>query len=249
MLAHLKILSLWEIAHYWHDYDPRLSKTHHLPLKVRDTLLVLSMAYSKKLNIRVEQDRAYLLGLIGRAQRFTARHYRHTFKKSIDKKVFGKRFYSNILLTRSQLAQWCIDHNEQLPEFWFPDNDKHPYDLTTENLKEEMSTDGRYKLMLLYDDTKKKDEESSVKQSCAATVSSNAAKAANAKHAETNAIKARFIEFYVAEGKQYPSRAAASRHFFDSLEKRQRLRFSSRETATRTFLEALRKHEKKSKSS
>lgn len=63
MLTHVKILSLWEIAHYWHDYDPRTPKTHHLPLRVRDTLLALSIAYSKKLNISVEQDRAYLLTL------------------------------------------------------------------------------------------------------------------------------------------------------------------------------------------
>lgn len=38
MLVHVKTLSLWEIAHYWHDLDPRKSMTHQLPLKVRDTL-------------------------------------------------------------------------------------------------------------------------------------------------------------------------------------------------------------------
>ena len=90
MLVHVKILSLWEIAHYWHDYDPRLSKTHQLPLKVRDTLLVLSMSYSKSLNIRIEQDKTFLIDLLGRTRRLTSRHYRQVFKKSIEKKIFGK---------------------------------------------------------------------------------------------------------------------------------------------------------------
>ena len=64
MLPHVKILSLWEIAHYWHDYDPRVSQTHHLPLKVRDTLLVFATEFGSSLNIRVEQSKAYLLDAI-----------------------------------------------------------------------------------------------------------------------------------------------------------------------------------------
>jgi len=242
MLAHVKILSLWEIAHYWHDYDPRRSKTHHLPLKVRDTLLVLSMTYSKKLNIRVEQDKAYLLDILGRAPRFTSRHYRHTFKKSIDKKVFGKRFFSNMFLTRSQLAKWCIDNKEPLPKFWFPDNEKHPFDLTSDNLIEEMSAGGRYKLTLLYDDTKKADSKLPAEQSCTTTVSNNAIKAANAKHAPTNAIKDRFISFYLAENSKHNNKTTAAKHFFDSLDKKEQLLFNSCDTATRTLLKALRKH-------
>ena len=248
MLVHVKTLSLWEIAHYWHDCDSRLSTTHQLPLKVRDTLLVLSMTYSKRLNIRVEQDKTYLLDIIGRSPRFTSRHYRHTFKKSIHRKIFGKRFFSKIFLTRSQLAQWCIDHNEPLPKFWYPDNDKYPYDPTNENLIEEMSAGGRYKLMLLYDDTKESDSKESTKQSCTTTVSSNAIKAANAKHAGTNAIKNRFISFYLAESSKYPSKKASAEYFFNSLDKREQLGFNTCETATRTFLNALRKHEKQAKS-
>lgn len=247
MLVLVKILSLWEIAHYWHDYDPRLSKTHQLPLKVRDTLLVLSMSYSKKLNIRVEHDKAYLFDIIGRAPRFTSRHYRHTFKKSIDKKVFGKRFFSNMFLTRSQLAQWCIDNREPLPKFWFPDNEKHPYDLTSDNLNEEMSAGGRYKLMLLYDDAKKTDSKSSTEQSCTTTVSKNATKAAKIKHAPVNDIKKKFINFYQAGSVEYPNKTAAAIHFFDSLNKNEKFLFNSCSTATRTLLKALREHEKQIK--
>lgn len=195
MLAHVKILSLWEIAHYWHDYDPRISQTHHLPLKVSDALLVLSMEYGSSLNLRVEQDKAYLLEIINKAPRFTARHYRHSFKKAIDRKVFGKRFYSKIYLSRSQLARWCINNNEPLPKFWFPDNDKFPY-IAEGDLSDEISMGGRYKVQLLYDDRVKPSGEPSQEQLIVATVNENAIRAANAKHASRNAIKARFIGFY-----------------------------------------------------
>ncbi|MCE7914876.1 MAG: hypothetical protein DYH15_09415 [Nitrosomonas sp. PRO4] len=248
MLAHIKILSLWEIAHYWHNYDPRLSKTHQLPLEVRDTLLVLSMTYSKNLNIRVEQNKTFLIDLIGRTRRLTSRHYRQVFKKSMEKKIFGKRFFSSMFLTRSQLAKWCIDNKEPLPEFWFSDNDNHPFDVSDENLLKEMSVDGHYKVMLLYDDHKNVNSESASNQSSFTTVSDNAVKAAKAKHAQTNAIKSRFINFHLTEGDKYPSKKASAEHFFNSLEKREQFVFNSCATATRVFLDALRNHQKQKKS-
>lgn len=249
MLVHVKNMSLWEVAHYWHDCDPRESKTHHLPLKVRDTLLVLSMTYSKKLCLRVEHDKAYLLELIGHAPRFTARHYKHSFKKAIDNKVFGKQFYSRMFITRSQLARWCLQHNEPLPKFWFPDNEKFPYD-TTSDLSDEITVGGRYKLMMLYDDTAKPSGEPSQDQPIAATVNENAVKAANAKHARRNAIKARFISFCQTEGSNHPSKTASAEHFFDSLdEKQERLLFDNKDAAIRTLLDALRTHLKEAKPS
>ena len=72
MLPHIKTLSLWEIAHYWHGYDPRVSQTHHLPLKVRDTLLVFAMEFGSSLNLRIEQDKAYLLHVINQAPSITS---------------------------------------------------------------------------------------------------------------------------------------------------------------------------------
>lgn len=246
MLVHVKNMSLWEVAHYWHDLDPRESKTHDLPLKVRDTLLVLSMSYSKKLSIRVEQDKAYLLEIYNKANRVTSRHYRQTFKKAIDNKVFGKRFYSKMFVSRSQLARWCVKHNEPLPKFWFPDNDKYPYDAEGD-ISDEITVNGRYKVMLLYDDTAKSSGEPSQDQPIVATVNSNAMKAAQAKHAPMNDVKSRFISFYLAEGAQFPNRAESARHFFDSLDQKDSYLFTSKETATRTLLSALREHLRNSK--
>lgn len=239
---------MWEVAHYWHDCDPRVSQTHHLPLKVRDTLLVFSQEFGNSLSIRVEQDQAYKLEIYKAAPKLTARHYRHSFKNAIDKKVFGKRFFSKMFITRSQLARWCISKNEPLPKFWFPDNDKFPYKAEG-NLTDEITANGRYKVQLLYDDREKPtSSESPQEQPIAATVNENAAKAARASHAATNAIKASFIRFYDKEGQICPNKKAAAKYFFDTLLKTQeQLLFASKDTAVRTLLDALRSHQKKSK--
>lgn len=242
MLVHVQVLSLWEVAHYWHDFDPRVSQTHHLPLKVRDTLLVFSMEFGSSLSIRVEQDKAYMLEIYNAAPRLSARHYRHSFKNAIDKKVFGKRFFSNMFITRSQLARWCISKNEPLPKFWFPDNDKFPYNADGD-ISDEITSNGRYKVQLLYDDRKKpSSSESPQEQPIVATVNENAARAANAKHARMNTIKARFISFYQSEGSNHPSKTASAEHFFESLDEKEKLQFDSKDTAIRTLLDALRTH-------
>jgi len=247
MLVHVKTLSLWEVAHYWHDLDPRKSMTHQLPLKVRDTLLVLSMWCGKKVAYRVEREKAYLVEIFKKTPRFTARHYRHSFKKAIDSKVFGKRFFSNIFISRSQLARQCVAHNEPLPKFWFPDNEKYPYDMTSD-LVDEISVDGRYKLVLIYDDTVKPSDESENEQPIAVTVGSNAVKAAQASHAATNAIKDRFIRFFGDEGKNYPSKNAAVAQFYDMLDDiKEKTLFAHREAAVRTLLDALRAYKKQAK--
>lgn len=248
MLAHVKILSLWEVAHYWHDYDPRISQTHHLPLKVRDTLLVFSQEFGNSLSLRVEQKKAYMLEIYQAAPKFTARHYRHSFKNAIDKKIFGKRFFSKMYITRSQLARWCISKNEPLPKFWFPDNNKFPY-IVEGDLSDEITANGRYKVQLLYDDRKKPaNSEAPQEQPIAATVNENAVKAAQASHAAMNAIKDRFIRFYGEESQNCPTKKAAAEYFFDTLLKTQeQLLFTSKDTAVRTLLDALRSHKKKAK--
>lgn len=248
MLVHVKILSMWEVAHYWHDCDPRVSQTHHLPLKVRDTLLVFSQEFGNSLSIRVEQDQAYKLEIYKAAPKLTARHYRHSFKKAIDRKVFGKRFFSTMFITRSQLARWCMSKNEPLPEFWFPDNDKFPYNAEGD-LTDEITANGRYRVQLLYDDRKKPaNNEAPQEQSIVATVNENAVKAAKASHAATNAIKDRFIQFFSEDGNEYPSKKAAAEYFFGTLaDSREQYLFASKDAAIRTLLDALRFHQKKSK--
>lgn len=247
MLVHIKTLSIWEIAHYWHNLDPRESTSHRLPLKVRDTLLVLSMWCGKKLAYRVEQKSTLRMEILKEFPRFTARHYRHTIKRAIDSKVFGKRFFSNMHVARSQLARLCVSHNQPLPEFWFPDNEKYPY-AATGDISEETTVGGRYQLVLIYDDTAPANGETQTEQETAATVSSNAVKAAQASHATTNAIKARFVQFFTNEGKNHPSMKAAAEHFFDSLDDiKEQTFFAHREAAIRTLLDALRTHQKKNK--
>lgn len=249
MLVHVKTLSLWEVAHYWHDLDPRVSKTHHLPLKVRDTLLVLSMWCRNKVAYRIDRDKAFRIEVLKETPRFTARHYRQAFRKAIDNKIFGKRFFNNLFISRSQLARLCVSHNEPLPIFWFPDNEKYPFDATG-NLSEEISMDGRYELILIYDDAPKSSDEQLEEQPIVASVSSNAVKAAKAKHARTNAIKSKFIHFYQTEGSNFSTRTAAAEMYFDSLdEKQEKLLFEHKDAAINTLLAGLRSHLKLSQMS
>lgn len=246
MLVHVKTLSLWEIAHYWHDCDPRLSSTHQIPLKVRDTLLVLIKNPNKKFIVFVEKRRAYLLKILSYIQETCTESFLQNLQDSIDKKEFDKHLFGSMLLTRNALARWCIENNEPLPKFWFPDNDKYPYDLNYNDIEDT----GRYKFLLIHDGTKNVGSASEVEKSTPLTVNNNAIKAAKAKHAPTNAIKGRFISFYQIEGNKYPSKTALAKHFFDSLNKqKEQLLFNSCETATRVLLEALREHEKQIKSS
>lgn len=245
ILVHVPVLSWWEIAHYWHGYDPRKSITHDLPLSVRDTLLVISMEWGQALSLRVEPHRVYLLEILGQAPRFTARHYRHRIKKAIDSKNFGKRFFENMFLTRSQLGRWCKKINEPFPEFWFPDNEKYPF-LETGDITHEMTANGRYITKLIYDDRvvlpSTQTLEPVASEPETATVSENAIKAAHAKHAPINTIKKKFFDFYVQHGSGHTNKSEAARHFFDQLlSDKERYQFAGRETAVRTLLDALRK--------
>lgn len=247
MLVHIKTLSIWEIAHYWHDLDPRASTTHKLPLKVRDTLLVLATWCGKKLAYRVEHDKAYKYEVYKQAPRFTARHYRQTIQKAIDSKVFGKRFFSNMHIARSQLARYCIQYNQPLPEFWFPDNEKYPYS-ETGDISDEITVNGRYKLILLLDNTEPQSTETENEQTPDATVSSNAEKAAHVRHAKTNEISRRFVSFYEEQGSNYSSREKAAIDFYNSLDEAQeKALYKNGAAAVETLLRGLRKHKKDKK--
>ena len=74
------------------------------------------------------------------------------------------------------------------------------------------------------------------------SVKANAVKAANKKHARTNEIKQRFVQFYRDHEKDHESKSAAAKTFFKCvLNERDRLEFKEINTALRVFLEALRK--------
>lgn len=246
MLVHVKTLSLWEVAHYWHALDPRETTTHRLPLKVRDTLLVLSMWCSNKVAYRVDKDQAFLFEVAKQAPRFSARHYRHAFKKAIDGKVFGKRFFSGMHIARSHLARLCVQHGEPLPEFWFPDNEKYPYKATGD-ISDETTVGGRYKLAMIYDDTKQLSGDHSNEQPIATTVSTNAVKAAQARHAKTNEILNLFLTFHDANGSKYGSREKVAIDFYTSLSDNQKSLYKNGAAAVQTLLSGLRKHLKDKK--
>lgn len=244
-LVHIKNLSMWEIAHYWHGFDPRASTSHKIPLAVRDTLVVLAKWCGDSVSYRVEKDNAFRYDLAQQLPRFTARHFRHAFQKARDTKIFGKRFFNGMFISRSYLARMCIQHNEPLPAFWFPDNEKYPFKLEGD-ISDETTEDGRFKLAVVYDDRKSATASSENLADASVTVTVNAAKAAQAKHAPINEIKKTFCQFYELNAEKFTSRHAAAEHFFENLpNKEDRFHFSSKKSAIDTLCRGYRDYLKR----
>lgn len=238
-LAHIKNLSMWEIAHYWHCLDPRASTTHKIPLAARDTLTILSRWCCNSVSYRIEKDNALRYDVAQQLPRLTARHFRKAFHKAIDTKIFSKKFFSGMFISRSYLARMCIQHNEPLPLFWYPDNEKYPFKLEGD-ISDETTEDGRFKLVTVYDD-RKPTEAQSEGNAETVTVSSNAVKAAQAKHAAANKIKDRFNNFFDREGHKFSSRKAAASHFFDSLpDPKEQYLFTGKKAAVDTLCRGYR---------
>lgn len=57
--------------------------TCRLPCVTIAGALVFSRSYGKKVFMRFEQGKTYLLEILGAAPRFTARHYRNGFRKAL----------------------------------------------------------------------------------------------------------------------------------------------------------------------
>jgi hypothetical protein len=240
-LAHINVLSIWEVAHYWHDLDPRKGKSHQLPLQVRNTILVLTEWFCNNIAYRVDSNKPHLLPIVQKQPRFTARYYRHRIRKAVETKNFSKKFFNKIYIARSELAQRCITHNESLPPFWFPDNEKFPF-LSKGDTSKELADNGRYVLVPIFNDGNHQSDQISEPSQPTATVSSNATKAANKKHAPMNAIKADFIAAYERIPDGQVNRTALAREFFDSLEDKKKLLFDNKDAAIRTLTTALREH-------
>jgi hypothetical protein len=136
-----------------------------------------------------------------------------------------------------------------LPIFWFPDNEKFPFDVDGD-LTDEITAGGRYKVQQLYDDRVKPSGSELVQaQQVVVTVNENAIKAGNAKNAPMNAIKNQFISFHQTQGGNYPDMTASARRFYFNLNETNKQLFAGKEAAIRTLRTALSNHIKEEKPS
>lgn len=143
----IKILSLWEIAHRWHDQDPNTSDPKKLNLNVQDTLRHLTRAaYDHKLTLcsktgleignnshyefmgdpmKDEEDRDrynddyenWLVYL----ERKTAQHELivKDFLRSFNNRIYDKKTLDGVFTGRRAVADFCVVENISAPQFWF----------------------------------------------------------------------------------------------------------------------------------
>jgi hypothetical protein len=123
-------LSLWEIAHRWHDVDPSHSKTvADIPLDVKDTLRNLAAEiYYERLysTLLLERETTHLEAVFRRRWPYFWKktHYKKSvsdfeqeFKATINNTIVPE-FLQSIMIPHWELKYWCKEYDIPFPDFW-----------------------------------------------------------------------------------------------------------------------------------
>jgi hypothetical protein len=212
----LSLLSVWEIAHRWHDVDPDEQQSENLPRAVRERARQLLHALTYGLHAYdvhgdpLADEEIWFTGV--RKSKFGKALERHLHQGNYD-----REFLRSVFILRKEFERWCWRVDEQLPEFWFP------YEV----------------------DRSKSDSASTATESAAQAVvpksaSSVAKQAARKRHEPGNQVKREFCAFWDRSGGKYKSRAEAARRFYESLPKEKKVLAPT--NAIRTLTAALSEH-------
>lgn len=115
-------LSLWEVAHRWHDIDPNKTDPFNLPLVVQDTLRYLCGA---ALNGEISLFTSDTIDASdGRGNYFRKVRY-HTIDElppALQSCVFAREYEKSVLddllISRHNLFERSIRGNAKFPDFW-----------------------------------------------------------------------------------------------------------------------------------
>lgn len=206
------VLSVWEISHRWHDFDPDESDPKKLPRPIRERIRQLLQALTYGLNPYDANDQDILVEEIWftgiRKTEFALKLERH-----LNQRIYEKEFLNSIFIRQNELERWCWRFNEPLPFFWFPEQVN------------------RWGEIPKPPDIKPGEEPK--------TLSSIARQAAKKRHEPISRLKQDFFDYW-SRGK-FKSRADAARRFYASLPAdNKRLLVAS--NAERTLTAALSKH-------
>jgi len=145
-------LSIWEIAHRWHNSDPNITDSLSLPLPVQDSLRVLSRALvmdefhvlnrngtqywnfydipeienfntsTPRQEISIELEDEYAEF----SDRKLRRHYEAVegLDKTIKDRIYDKDKLESIFLDKREVFKFCTEHDFTPPDFWFSEKDK-----------------------------------------------------------------------------------------------------------------------------
>lgn len=228
-------LSIWEIAHRWHNADTSHSKTiADIPLEVKDTLRNLTAeVYYENLYSTLPLEREAENGI---NKPFFTRNYPYFWKKTwyfvpvshyttefkaVMKNEIDPVFLQSVMIPHWELEYWCKEYQVPFPEFWVRSvafgGNKAPFPNATEFVQDEESDTNH---------NEAKDEK---------TKSENHRHAANVRHEPVNQLKRECVKFSL--GKE-GSNAEIVKKFLNSLPN-ERKKILSENNAVRTLSEAL----------
>lgn len=89
-------LSIWDISHYWHGFNPLKSMPSHLPLEVQKSIRALALKASKNLHLRCATKGLIYKSLTNPddilALSYVRRLYRREFKYAIEGRKYKRVF-------------------------------------------------------------------------------------------------------------------------------------------------------------
>lgn len=119
------VLSVWEIAHRRHSFDPNLSDPHCLPLEVQDSLRILCRGILSG-EVALCEEIAGFSSIEGKQiptmfvvpdETIPPELERCYFERVYEKAVLDKTYVS-----RGDLFFWSVRYDREFPDFWYTDS-------------------------------------------------------------------------------------------------------------------------------
>ncbi len=241
-LKQVERLSIWDISHYWHDFNPLTSSPSKLPLRVQKTIRALAQKASQSLVLRCGGKGLIYKTLTGPDKQvplsYVRRLYRREFNYAIEGRKYKKSFLGRINMSRVGVLVWCKENGIKPPTFWFSEDDpllaKSAAELDRKLTSEEIDLYGF--IVLFGEEPKPADEPMrmssdidlsedrpgfKVKDPLFKEALSQMNKAnAKARFAPAEQLKQKYKAFYQEKG--YKNKSQAARDYFDSLTPEQR---------------------------
>ncbi len=241
ILKELDKLSIWDLSHYWHGFNPQKSTKSSMPVEVQKSMRALALKASKSLYLACKSKGFVFKRLTDAEDQITIsvvkRLYKREFEYAIRGKKYKRSFLSSISIGRKSVLIWCKKNKIDPPKFWFGDDDPL-LSQTIEELDTSLPPDQmqKYGYVALFDiepandnanvgyqfssdidietdkpDFKKKN--SFVKEAISEINKANA----KARYLELDQVKARFIKYYKSNKDKAIKNSELIRQFFDTL--------------------------------
>lgn len=232
-------ISLWDICHYWHGYNPQTTLPSRLPTKVQMSIRSLALKLSKTLYFRINVNTIPYRVFYEEPTpvRYIARIYQRELENAYTGKRYKKKFLQSIEIGRLSLLKWCQETSTPAPSFWFDENDpilakpvespffdwsedekrKHGYFALFETAESEPKVKATSQSSDInpssFDSTEFKEKDNIIKKALSELNSKNA----KSRYVAADKIKSDYKDFFRANRSKYKYKSHAARDFFNSL--------------------------------